>query len=449
MTSLNRRGLILKFSFRTIFVTALMILGCSIFEGNRCSAADAKPGDWPQFLGPSRNGISPETGLIDAWPAAGPKEVFRVSGGVGMSGLVIQDGQLYTLLQKTGQQFVVCLNAKTGKTIWETPVARAYQNTMGNGPRSTPVVTQDRVLAMTGEGILLAINIKNGSIAWKHDVIKEHAGEKPAEYGMACSPLVVDDLVIITAGAPQATVAAYDVKTGEQKWVSGTNNPAGYSSPALLKVGGQSQVVVFHGAAVEGLDPKTGTSLWQYAYPTDYDCNIATPIAHQGQVFISAGENHGSALLSFKPKNADAKQGPLSVSEVWTSNGGRSVMRNEWQTSILLGQNLFGFNNVGSAGPVTHLACLDIATGKSHWQELRFGKGNLIAADGKLLISTMKGEFVIVQANAEKFEELGRVKLLGMTRQAPALSNGLVYLRDDREIVCLDLRRGKGAKATE
>ena len=119
------------------------------------------------------------------------------------------------------------------------------------------------------------------------------------------------------------------------------------------------------------------------------------------------------------------------------------MLRNEWQTSILLGKNLFGFDNVGGAGPITHLTCIDAATGKRKWQQLRFGKGNMIAADGKLILSTMKGELVLLAANPEKFEELGRVKLLGMTRQAPALAGGLVYLRDDRDIVCVDLRKKK------
>jgi outer membrane protein assembly factor BamB len=210
----------------------------------------------------------------------------------------------------------------------------------------------------------------------------------------------------------------------------------------LLKVGGRQQVVVFHGTAAEGFDPETGTSFWRYPYITDYDCNIATPIAFQGNVFLSAGENHGSVLLSLSP-NPDANASHYKVSEVWQSQGPKSVLRNEWQTSVLLDGKLFGFDNVGSAGPVTHLSCVDIASGVRNWQELRFGKGNLIAADGKLLISTMKGELVLVAANAQKFQELGRVQVLGMTRQAPALSNGFVFLRDEKEIVCLDLRKLK------
>jgi hypothetical protein len=124
----------------------------------------------------------------------------------------------------------------------------------------------------------------------------------------------------------------------------------------------------------------------------------------------------------------------------FASQGPKSVLRNEWQTSILLDGFLYGFDNVGSAGPVTHLTCVSAASGERQWQELRFGKGNLIAADGKLFLSTMQGELVVVTTTPKRFEELGRKRIIGKTRQAPALAGGLLYLRDDREIVCLDVR---------
>jgi outer membrane protein assembly factor BamB len=252
---------------------------------------------------------------------------------------------------------------------------------------------------------------------------------------MASSPLVVDDQVIVTVGAPQATVAAYETKTGKLAWTAGSD-PAGYSSPALLNVGGRKQIVVYTGGSALGLEPASGKQLWRYPYETNFDCNIATPLAIKGQVFISSGENHGSALLALKPKS-DA----FTVEEVWTSQGTKSVLRNEWQTSILLDGYLYGMDNVGGAGPITHLTCINAATGERAWQVPRFGKGNLIAADGKLFISTMKGELVVAQASPKEYIELGRAEILGSTRQAPALADGLLYLRDDAEIVCLDVRK--------
>jgi len=390
--------------------------------------------DWPQHLGPNRNGISAETGLIDDWPADGPKEVFRVPGGVGMSGLAISRGTLVTLVQKNEKQFVIALDARTGKSKWETPVSPAYTNGMGNGPRATPAIVGDHIFAFTGEGILVALEFQSGKIVWSQNVIKQLGG-KIADYGMACSPIVVNDVVIVTAGSSKGTVAAFVKQTGELAWTVGSD-PAGYSSPALLKIAGKDQLVTYTGSSVLGIDSKTGVRLWRYPYVTDYECNIATPLAIDGQVFISSGENHGCALLALKP-NGDK----FDVTVTWASQGSKSVLRNEWQTSLLIDGSLYGFDNGGSAGPLTHLACIDAKTGDRQWQQIRFGKGNGIAADGKMLISTMKGEFVLVRANPEEFQEIGRTTVIGKTRQAPALADGLVYLRDDENIVCLDLRK--------
>lgn len=411
-----------------------VLLGAATSHGV-AQQSDAK-GEWPQFLGPQRNGLSKETGLLGAWPTNGPKQVWRVPGGVGMSGLAISRGRLVTLLQKEGQQWLIALNAQTGESVWQTKLAPEFRNGMGNGPRGTPAIAGDMVFAFTGEGILTAVQFADGKTVWSHNVVKELDGTI-AEYGMACSPLVVGDRVVVTAGAPKATVVAYDTKSGKLAWTAG-DDPAGYSSPALLDVGGRSQIVVYSGASVLGLKPDTGAVLWRHPYETNFDCNIVTPVSVKGQVFVSSGENHGSVLLDVKPKS---KGDQFDVTEIWTSQGSKSVLRNEWQTSMLLDGHLYGFDNVGAAGPVTHLTCINAATGDRVWQKQRFGKGNLIAADGKLFISTMAGELVVVRATPKGFEEIGRAEVLGSTRQAPAISNGLLYLRDDKEIVCLDVRQ--------
>jgi outer membrane protein assembly factor BamB len=396
--------------------------------------ASAQNKGWPQHLGPARNGISSETNLLDSWPAGGAKEMWRVKGGVGMSGLAISEGKVFTLVQRDGKQGVVALNAATGVAIWRTPVASAYKNQMGDGPRATPTVVGGRVFSFTGDGALVALRVANGRILWSVDTVAKLSG-KVAEYGMASSPLVVGSQVIVTVGAPDATVAAYDTASGKLVWTSG-NETTGYSSPALLDVGGRKQIVVHTGSAVLGLEPKTGSVLWRYPYVTDYDCNIATPIAVGGNIFVSSGENHGCALLALKA-NGDA----FDVSEVWSSQGTQSVMRNEWQTSILLDGYLYGMDNVGGAGPITHLSCVEAATGKRIWRKTRFGKGNLIAADGKLFISTLKGELIVVRASPDGYDEIGRSAVLSSTRQAPSLADGLLYLRDDAEIACFDVRK--------
>ncbi len=389
-------------------------------------------GDWPQFLGPQRNGLSEETGLIDAFPPSGPTIVWSVEGGVGMSGIAVVDDTAVTLVQRDGTQVVVALDADNGNPKWETPVAPAYENSMGDGPRATPTVANGRVFVFTGEGILAALDIQSGDVLWSHDTPADFGGQ-PADYGMACSPLIVGDLVVVTVGAPQATLAAYAQDSGELAWTYVSGNGSGYSSPALLKVSDVEQVVAFTGASACGVSA-AGDELWSYPFVTDYDCNIATPLLVEGRVFISSGENHGSAMLNV-PGTAGG-----DVNETWSSFGVDSVLRNEWQTSILIDGYLYGFDNIGSAGPVTNLACVNASTGEQVWLERRFGKGNLIAADGKLWMTNMDGELIIVRATPEGFEELSRATVLGSTRQAPALSDGRLFVRDDANIMCVDVR---------
>jgi len=411
---------------RAVLAGSLLCLATSIW------AADP---DWPQFLGSDRNGISAEKGLADAWPVKGPKEVWRVDGGVGKSGLAISRGRLLTMIQVEGKQRLIALNAKTGEPIWKVDLAPAYRNSMGDGPRSTPTIVGDRVFVLTGEGILAAVSFEKGEVLWSKNVLKELGGE-PAEYGMACSPLVVGSDVIVSLGAVKGSVAAFDAKTGDKTWAAATNDPAGYSSPSLLDVGGQKQIVAFTGGSALGLAPKTGTVLWRYPYETDFACNIVTPIAHAGQVFISSGENHGAAMLALKPAGS-----VFEVEPKWESQGPGSVLRNEWQTSILLDGHLYGMDNVGGAGPVTHLTCVNAATGERVWQQVRFGKGNLIGADGKLYFAMMSGELILVRATPKAYEELARATILGATRTPPALAGGLLYVRDEKKIVCLDVRK--------
>lgn len=411
-------------------VTSLVVL----VAAGLTSTSGVRAEDWPQFLGPQRNGISAEKGLVDAWPESGLKVVWRVPGGVGMSGLAIQGERLVTLVQRNGKQVLVAHAALTGKPLWQTELAPEYKNSMGNGPRGTPTIVGEQVFAFTGEGLLVAADVRTGKIAWSQDTLKQLKG-KEADYGMACSPLVSGDSVVVTVGAPGATVVAFDKKTGKQQWGAGTD-PAGYSSPTVLKVGGREQIVAFTGSSAIGLGPADGKLLWRFPFETSFECNIITPLAIDGQVFLSAGENHGSTLLKLAAKGTG-----LEPEEVWSSLGPKSSLRSEWQTPILLNGHLYGMDNVGGAGPVTHLNCVEAKTGERKWQQLRYGKGNFIYADGKMFLTMMTGELVVMRPSADRYVELGRMPLIETTRQAPALAGGLLYVRDDKEIVCVDARK--------
>lgn len=390
--------------------------------------------DWPQFLGQSRNGISTETGLIDSFASSGPKTRWRVPGGVGMSAVVVQEDYAITTWNADGKQLLVALDAESGKVKWQTDMGEAYENGMGNGPRATPTIARGNVFAYSGEGILIAAELNSGKLLWHKDVMKEMSAE-PSEYGMSSSPLVVGDSVIVHAGAVDGAVVAFHVSDGKLLWQCGSGH-AGYSSPTLMEVAGITQVVSITGTAVMGISPDNGTILWNYPFETDYGCNTASPVSIDGGVFISAGENHGSVLLDVKKEKEQ-----FAVSERWKSLNAKSVMRNEWQTSIVVGDYLYGFDNVGAAGPVSHFSCIEAKTGKPVWQQSRFGKGNLVYADGKFYLTTSEGELVIARADAKGFKELSRVSLVGMNRQTISIASGYGYLRDDNEVVCIELKK--------
>ena len=243
---------------------------------------------WNQFLGQGRNGISPETGLLANWPTQGLEIAWRANGGVGMSAVAVAEGRAITVWNSDGGQTVAALSMKDGALLWTALVAANYENQMGNGPRATPTIAGKQVFAYTGEGTLVYLDLSTGKQCWSKSVVREMLG-RPAEYGMACSPLVVDDLVIVTAGGQGKAVVALDRKSGDIRWTA-VNGLPGHSSPALLDLCGESHVVAFTASGVTGLHPNDGKELWSYPFPTPYDCNTATPIEAGGNVFISAGE---------------------------------------------------------------------------------------------------------------------------------------------------------------
>ncbi len=402
------------------------------------TAGSALSGDWPQFLGPRRNGSSTETGLVKSFAAGPPKTLWQVPLGTGMSGIAVSGNRAYTLFQTETEQFAVALDAASGKQLWKTALAPAYENSMGNGPRATPTVAGERVFVYTGEGILAALQTSDGTKLWSVNVPESLAGQ-PSEYGCSCSPIVVGNLVIVQSGTATAATAAWDADSGKLAWKSGSSN-AGYSSPALATLAGKEQLLVFNAAGVAGLAPDTGRELWNFPFPTEYDCNTATPVVlSDSEVLISAGENHGAVILQLKASGAG-----FTVAAVWESLGKDSQLRAEWQTPVVHDGHLYALDNSGSAGPITNLVCIRLADRRTVWQKPRFGKSNLILADDRLWLTNMQGEVVLVEASPEAFRELGRIQVLQTTRQAPALANGRLYVRDDEQVICLDVGAGGG-----
>lgn len=389
--------------------------------------------DWPQWLGPLRNGHSPEKGLLVKWPASGPKVLWRAEGGDGYSSIAVAGGRAITLVQRTegklAGQRVLALDAKTGETLWMSVPYPLFKNQFGNGPRSTPTIDGERVYAQLVTGQLICLAADTGKLLWEVDLLKKF-GAKNITWGLSASPLVEGDLVLAVPGATGAGVAAFDKKTGKLAWKT-SDDKAAYASPVAATVDGKRQIIFFNAAGLLAVEPKQGKELWRVPWKTEFDCNIATPLVIGGdKLFVSSGERVGCTLFQLKPES------PPDV--LWQSKGPKSVMINYWATSIETGGHLYGLS--GEFDKRISLVCVDVKTGKRTWAQEDFGKAAPLWADGHLLLTTKKGDLVLARATPQKYEELARVRgILGDNRTMPTLSQGRLYLRDREKILCLDV----------
>lgn len=389
--------------------------------------------DWPQWLGPNRNGRSPEKGLKLDWPAGGPKVLWRAEGGDGYSSVAVAGGRAITIVQRTtgkhqGQR-VLALDAKTGETVWMSVPYPLFKNQYGNGPRSTPTIDGERVYAQLATGELICLAADTGKLVWEVDLLKKFA-VKNITWGLSASPLVVGDLVFAVPGAKGAGVAAFDKKTGKLAWKT-SDDKAAYATPVAATVEGKQQIVFFNAAGLLAVAPKDGKELWRVPWKTEFDCNIATPLVVGGdKLFVSSGEKVGCTLFQLKAES------PPEV--IWESKGPKSVMINYWATSIEAGGHLYGLS--GEFDKRISLVCVDATTGKRTWTQEEFGLAALMEADGLLFITTKKGDLVLARATPKKYEEMARVRgILGDNRTMPTLSQGRLYLRDREKILCLDV----------
>jgi outer membrane protein assembly factor BamB len=382
--------------------------------------------DWPQWLGPNRNGSSPEKGLLTNWPAAGPKVLWKVPGGDGYSSVAIHNGQAYTLVQRDGAEWAIAVDALTGKEKWARKLAPAYKNKYGNGPRSTPAIEAGLLWVQSVSGPLVCLKTSDGSVVWQHDLLKEF-GAQNLTWGLSASPLIEGNLVLAVPGADGAAVAAFDKKTGKLAWKLG-DGAAGYASPVAVTVGAQRQLIFFTAAGLLAVSPE-GKELWRMPWKTGFDCNICTPLVLGDRLFVTSGEKVGCALFTLSANGAPEV--------AWESKGPKSVMTNYWANSVEHDGHLYGVS--GEFDGQIDFHCVEIKTGKQKWSQAEFGKGAITLADGHLFVTTKKGELVLLRANPEKYEEKARIKMLGENRTVPTISERRLYLRDRESIYCLDI----------
>ena len=380
-------------------------------------------GDWPQWRGPNRDGISKETGLLKQWPTAGPPLVWKATGaGRGYSSFAVVDGRLFTLGLRGEREYVIAFDVATGKEVWATPHGGAYRDSRGDGPRGTPTVDGNNLYALGGNGDLSCLDKKTGRILWAMNVLTKFGGEN-IHWGMSESPLVIGDKLLINAGGPGASIVALNKKDGSLIWKS-QSDQSGYSSGMPVQIGNTTQVVFFTQRRALGLDLKDGKLLWDYSRPANDTANVATPIVSGNRVFISSDYGTGAGLLEIK---ADGK-----AQEIYFTK----EMRNHHSSSVLIGNHLYGFSS-------SVLTAMRFDTGEVVWRNRSVGKGSLVYADGNLYCLSENGVVGLVEATPEGYHEKGRFHIPQdslPTWTHPVVAGGRLYLRDQDTIYAFDIK---------
>jgi outer membrane protein assembly factor BamB len=390
------------------------------FAGLFATAATAA--DWPQWRGVLRDGRAAETGLLRRWPANGPQQLWRAdSVGEGYSSFAIANGKLFTQGQKQGAQWVSALDAATGKTLWETAAGEAFPQDRGPGPRGTPTVDGDTLYSLSADGTLLSLAAATGKRNWSRNIIRDFDGGQ-IHWGLSESPLVDGQRLIVTPGGRNTSVVALDKKTGKKLWGAG-EDAAGYSSAIAFDFGGQRHIVTFTSKGVIGINAANGQVQWKYAKVANRTANIATPLFHNGHVFVSSDYGTGCALLKLSVNG-----GTINATEVYFSR----EMRNHYCSSVLQDKHVYGF----SSGILT---AMDLMTGEVAWRDRSVGKGQLILAQGLLYLQGETGTIALAEATPQAYKEISRFEF-GRGQYPlwtlPVIAGGRLYLRDQSKLVC-------------
>lgn len=420
-------------------LAGLIVLGLVVAVTAQIDAKSPSK-DWPQFRGVNRNGVSLESGIKKSWPDAGPKELWRRPIGGGFSGISIVGDRGYTMYgspvaeasQEEGAEkpetadYAAAFNAKTGEEIWRVKVGERFDDGFAHGPRSTPTVDGNQVFVLGGRGYLMALSKSDGSEQWSMD-LKETFGSQLPTFGFSTSVLVDGDQVFLESGGPDGNAyAALDRKTGETRWTLGDapESGPGYSSPIVIRKGGETRYVHVLGDKLTCMDDK-GKEIWSHAWPSPGETHGSPIFLAPNRIYASGAGSVGAAVFE-----VDEKSAPAKVEEIWKSR----FMRNHFSSSVASDGYIYGFDNAT-------LRCISAETGESVWAKRGFGKGSLILADGHLLVLSDRGVLALIEATHEGYVEKGRVQALnGRSWTAPSLADGKLYLRNSEEMVAYDLK---------
>lgn len=413
--------------------------------------------DWPGIRGPEWNGISRETGIADSWPKEGPPVLWTRQLGQGYSSFVAWDDRIATQYQSLSGQYVICMNADTGETIWEYRYDWPYDPAgVYPGPRSTPTYHEDKLYFASPAGLVGCLSAKTGTLLWSVKLAEQFKCELTG-FGYSCTPTLVDGMVILPVGAKSASMVALDAKTGAVKWQAG--NDAGSYSPAFpISLEGRPLVLGYLENVLVCHDRVTGEVLWRHQLSQGYDEHSSWPLYREPHLWISSPFRQGSELLEL---SSDPESPVKSLSK-------RELMSNDIFSSVLVDGAIYGFD-VRDPQAKTHrttrgiFRCIDFETGQEYWsigdgQIVRenssvgrtktangevpnIGHATVIAAGGKLILFNDLGELILARATTERYEELARVSVLGgeICWTQPALSRGRLFVRNQSQAACLFL----------
>lgn len=392
--------------------------------------AQAMPADWPQILGPGRNGVYTGPPLSDTWGASAPRVIWRRSIGQGLSGPVVAGNRLILFHRVSDREVVEAMDAASGKTLWQYGYPTSYRDDFGfdEGPRAVPVVADGVVYTFGAEGQLHAVDLGSGKKLWSVDTHVRFSVPK-GFFGAAGSPLVEDGRVIANIGGAKAGIVAFEAKTGRVLW-SATDDAASYSSGIGATIAGRRYAVFLTRNGLVGLDPGDGLVRFQRPWRARQaaSVNAATPVINGDQIFLSAEYGPGAGVLRFDG---------TKLIDVWASD---EALTNHYATSVYAGGFLYGFHGRQEQGQ--SFRAVEFQTGKVRWSEERFGAGSVTLAGDRLLILRENGELVLAAASPDGFTPVARAQILsGTVRAYPAIAGGLLYGRNDTTLICLDLRR--------
>jgi outer membrane protein assembly factor BamB len=385
------------------------------------------PPYWTDFRGPKRDGVYAEVPVLADWPARGLTPLWKQPIGGGYASFVVARGRAFTIEQRGPQEVVAAYDVPTGRELWTNSWSAEFRESMGgDGPRATPTWADGRVYALGATGELRALDDSSGKVIWRTNILSD-SGARNLDWGMAASPLVVDDTVIVLPGGSDGrSIVGYDRITGKQVW-SALGDKQAYCSPMLVTLNGVRQLLVVSAMRVMGVVPGDGKVLWEYAFPTFNGINAAQPlVVGDNRVFVSASYGAGAAML-------ELGDGDFSVREVWRNNR----MKNRFSGSVLHEGVIYGLDE-------GILAALDAGTGELEWKGGRYGYGQVLLAGANLIVLTEDGDLALVRAIPERHQEIARFPVLeGKTWNVPALSGGYLLVRNLAEMAAFDLRVSK------